>query len=270
MGFGGLGSGMPAPPDIIALMAVLFVTYSLQFFDATARVSLWLQLTPFVFLRGWIWQLATYPFAGFGGVSLWFLVALLMIFWFGRDVFYLLGRRRFWRLLVVTALVSGVVAAVVQVLMLFAGVQPMLGLAFSIMQGQGFLLAFLIAIFANVMGEATILLFFVLPVKARWFIWLEILFAFMAFLGTKDLAGFLGICTTVGVVTMLLGAGGPRGTIRRLRLRLDQLLVKLRLARLRSQRRFDVYDGDGGDRRGTGDGSGWGGSGGSDPSKWVH
>lgn len=279
-GLGGRGSGAPAPRDIIVLMVVLFVTYSMQFFKTTAVVPWLLQLTPNVFLRGWIWQLATYPFTGFGGASVWFLLTLLMIFWFGRDAFYFLGRRRFWRLLVVTALVSGVVAAVVQLLMLLGGTPPVMGLSFSIMQGQGFLLAFLIAVFANVMGEATILLFFVLPLKARWFIWIEILFAFITFLSTRDLAGFLGICTTVGVVTALLGAGGPRGVLKRLKLRLDRLWVQIRLARLRSRRRFDVIDGDdlvdvnngkGGNRGGNrGGSSGWRDKGGSDPGRWVH
>ena len=38
-----------------------------------------------------------------------------------------------------------------------------------------------------------------LPIEARWFLGLEILFAFIGFLQTRDLPGFLGLCTAVGV-----------------------------------------------------------------------
>ena len=59
------------------------------------------------------------------------------------------------------------------------------------------LLAIFIAAFATLNRNATILLFFVLPIQARWFLWLEVLFAFIAFLGSHDLPGFLGITTAV-------------------------------------------------------------------------
>lgn len=248
---GGLGSGAPVPTDVVVLLVVLFVTYALQFFRATAVIPALLRLGPSV-LGGAVWKLATYPFAGFGGPSVWFLLELLMIFWFGRDVFLFLGRRRFWRLLAWATLGAGVVASLTQLMLMLLGLATSPELMFHIMQGQYFVLAFLIAAFANVNGDATILLFFVLPVKARWFLWIEALIAFVVFLGSKDFAGFVGICTALAIVTALLGAGGPRGALRRLRLRWDRLLVQLRLARLRSRRRFDVYEG------------------GSDRDRWVH
>ena len=46
------------------------------------------------------------------------------------------------------------------------------------------------------------LLFFVLPIEARWFLGLEVLFAFLGFLNSKDLAGFIGVVS--GVAMMIL------------------------------------------------------------------
>jgi membrane associated rhomboid family serine protease len=52
----------------------------------------------------------TYPFAGYGGASLWILLELLILYWFARDVFYRLGRRRFWRTLLTVTVLAGVAA----------------------------------------------------------------------------------------------------------------------------------------------------------------
>ena len=94
--FGGFaGSGLPVPKDLVGILVALFVTFSLQFFEATAAIPAILRLTPAVF-RGFVWQIFTYPAVGFGRSGLWFLVSLLILFWFGRDVFLRLVRQRFW------------------------------------------------------------------------------------------------------------------------------------------------------------------------------
>jgi hypothetical protein len=245
-------SSSPVPRDLVAILVVLFVTYALQFFASTAAVPELLRLGPAVY-AGFLWQLVTYPFVGFGGGGLWFLLELLVLFWFGRDVFWRLGRRRFWTLLVAVALLVGVVAVGLQLLVALAGLEGVTSAPlFVLMQGQRTLMAILIAAFATLWGEATVLLFFVLPLKARWFLWLEILFAFMGFLTVKDLAGLVGIAVAVGVTWLWLTPGGARGAGRRLRLRLDRWRLAARLARLRRGRRFDVIEGR------------------KDPDRWVH
>ena len=226
---------------MLLLLAVVFVTFSMQFFDATAAVPALLRLTPAV-LGGAIWQLVTYPFVGAGGASIWFLLELLVLFWFGRDVFWRLGRRRFWRLLLVTAAVAAAVAVATHALMLLAGggsTAP-----FLTMQGHRMLITVLVAAFATLYGEATILLFFVLPVKARWFLWLEILAAFVfGLLPYKDLAGFLGVCAAVLVTFASLQPRGPGRTLHEWRKRLERWILERRLARLRRRRPFEVVDG---------------------------
>jgi hypothetical protein len=246
-GFGGggfgLGSGKPVPRDLIAILVALFATFSLQFFDATAIIPAALRLSTAVF-SGFVWQILTYPFIGWGGSGLWFLLELLILFWFGRDVFWRLGRRRFWLLLARAAVGAAVVALVVQLLMSLSGNAAAGYGAFQLMQGQRILLAVAIAAFATLWGEATILLFFVLPLKARWFLWLEILFAFIGFLESKDLAGFAGICAAVFLTYSGLQRGGAGNLFHNWRKRAEAFILRQRLERLKRKRRFDVIDGD--------------------------
>jgi len=225
----------------VLLLAAVFVTFSMQFFESTALVPALLRLTPAV-LSGFVWQLVAYPFVGAGGASIWFLLELLVLFWFGRDVFWRLGRRRFWRLILVTAVVAATVALLAHVLMGLAGGESTA--PFITMQGHRMLITILIAAFATLYGEATILLFFVLPLKARWFLWLEILAAFVfGLLPYKDLAGFLGVSAAVFVVWSSLRSGGLKMTLHDWRKRLERWILERRLARLRGRRRFDVVDG---------------------------
>ncbi len=243
MAFGGFGgSGLPAPKDLIGILVALFLTFSLQFFEATAAIPAILRLTPAVF-RGFVWQIFTYPAVGFGSSGLWFLVSLLILFWFGRDVFWRLGRQRFWLILVRAAVGAAIVAVAVQLFQNLAGVGAAGFGAFQLMQGQRILLAIVIAAFATLWGEATILLFFVLPLKARWFLWLEILFAFIGFLESKDFAGFCGISMAVFLTYSGLKIGGAGGVYHDWRKRAERFILERRLDNLKRKRRFDVIDG---------------------------
>lgn len=243
--FGG-GSSGPPPRDLLVLLGVLFGTFSLQFFQGTAWLPALLRLGHAAWANLFVWQVVTYPLVGFGTPSIWFLLELLILFWFGRDVYRYLGRKGFWQLLAWACVSAGVAAVVVDAL---AGGMPG---AFQLMQGQRMLLAVAIAAFATIYGHATIYLFFVLPIQAKWFIGLELLFAFMGFLGSKDLPGFLGIVVAVAVTYSLLTQGGLRKALRtawlRARLRIDQA----RLRRARKQRGMRVVDPR--DRRGGGSG----------------
>jgi membrane associated rhomboid family serine protease len=198
----------------------------------------------------WLWQLLTYPAVGFGPPSLWFLLELLMVFWFGRDVYYQLGRRRFWRLLAGGALAAGAAAVVVDLARAF-----LTGLdgtyLFSLMQGQRLVLAVLVAAFATLNRDATIYLFFVLPVVARWFLWLELLIAFIGFLQMppagmpRDLPGLAGIFVAVGVTYLALTRRGRRrGGLREGRLQLQRWWLERRLDRHRRKSRLRVVRGE--------------------------
>ena len=57
------------------------------------------QLTTGVWTHGSSWQLGTYPFIGYRVPGLGFLIELLILYMFGKDVFFGLYRRHFWRLI---------------------------------------------------------------------------------------------------------------------------------------------------------------------------
>lgn len=239
----------PAPPprDFLVLLGVLFVTYSLGFFASTRIVPELLLLSPGIWQQGTIWQLVTYPFVASPSDAFWFLISMVILFMFGRDVRSTLGRRDFWRLIVWSSLLASLAAVAVQLLMSLFGASGRF--AFAVMQGDRMLLTIFIAVFATVHPGAVIRLFFILPVRARSFLWLEILIAFLAFLPTGDFAGFIGICTAVGVTYASL-TGGVKKTLREWRLRLEKLFIETRLRILRRRRKIRLVKPDeGGDAR---------------------
>lgn len=241
-GFGGLVDGPPPPRDLLLLIGVLFATFSLQFFDGARGLVEIFSLNMGVF-RGFLWQLVTYPFIATPTSGFWFLLELLILFWFGKTVFFGLGQRRFWRILIVAAVGASVTAVVVEWATL--AISPSLShLPFIAMLGQRMVMTILIAAFATLHGEATILLFFVLPIKARWFLWIEILFTFVFyFLPFKDLAGFAGVCVAVFLTYSSLTPGGPRRVVRTWLKRIEERILHARVDRMRRKRRFDVIDG---------------------------
>ena len=242
-GFGGIGgSGAPVSKDLIGILVALFVTFSLQFFQGTAVIPDFLRLTTDVF-RGFVWQPFTYAFVGWGASGIWFLLSLLILFWFGRDVFWRVGRQAFWLMLARGTIGAAIIAVIVQLVMTVSDIGAAGPGAFQLMQGQRILLAIVIAAFATLWGEATILLFFVLPVKAKWFLWLEVLFAFIGFHESKDFAGFCGICTAVFLTYSGFQRGGARNLLRNWRKRVEAFILQKRLDRLKRKRKFDIIDG---------------------------
>lgn len=258
--FGGLSG--PIPVDVIVLLVTVFATLSI---DVLSRGGLAiLRLGPAAAASGFLWQLVTYPFVGAGGPSLWFLLELFILFWFAKDVFWRLGRRRFWTTIGWAAGLGALVALATYFAGLALASVPLS--AFALMQGQRTLLAVVIAAFATLYADRTILLFFVLPLRAGWFVWIEILFAFIGFLQSRDLPGFLGLCAAVWITVAVLRWGGPGRALRRGWLQLRRRWLELRLARQREKRGFRVVDGG----RGRGGGSDGEGSDGGRSEPWIH
>ena len=227
------GLSGPIPRDVGWLLGVLFATFSLQYFDFGRPLVALLRLTTQAWQSGQIWRLLTYPFAGVGYAGFWILVELLVLFLFARTIFYQLGRKRFWELLLLVAAVAAILALAID------AIPGVTGQAFVLMQGQRIVLAILIAAFATLNRDATVMLFFVLPVKASWFLGLELLFAFMGYLSTKDLPGFLGIAAAVGLTFWLLSRGW---TLRRMWLKGQEMWIRGKMERRKA--RFKVVSKD--------------------------
>lgn len=233
-GFGGLSG--PVPRDLVVLLAVVLGTFSLQFFSATRPLHTLLTLSSEVWRHGFLWQVGTFLFTGVGQPGIWFVLELLILFLFGRTVYYQLGRRGFWRFLLAIGVASALIAVLVDLAGWAVGVPA--AQAFVLLQGQHVLLTLTIAAFATMNREATILLLFVLPVQAKWFLLLELLFAFMGFLSTHDLPGFVGLVAAVGLSFVYLSGDIGAAGGRRLWLRLQEWWIRLRLRDLRRRRKI--------------------------------
>ena len=242
-----LGGLYRMPQDIIALLILLFVTYTMTFLPPFQGLMQALVLSPAAWQGPYLWQLLTYAFVPVTS-PLWFLVTLLILGMFGRDVVRVLGRQGFWRMLLGAVLAASLVAVGSHVVLFLLGADGAAPLV--LMRGDKILLSILIAAFATLFPNAVIRLFFVLPIKASSFLWLEILFAFvLGYLPTLDFAGFLGICTSVGVTFASL-SGGLRRTGRELWLRVQRKYFEQRLRHLRRKRGIrGVKPDEGGDLR---------------------
>jgi membrane associated rhomboid family serine protease len=243
-GFSGLTG--PIPRDLLVLFGVLFATFSLYHLGAQFFIETYLLLTPAVW-QGYVWQMVTYPFMGIGGFF--FLIGLIFLYMFARDVFYGLGRRHFWRLIFLAAVGAALVALLVDRLMFLANWRP--ADPFTLMQGQSLLWALIVAAYATANWRGTIYLIF-LPIEGRWFLALTILFAFVGFVFTKDFAGFVGICTAVAIGYWYIRSSGKVISLRELRLRLERRWIQWKLDRNKRKRGFRVISGEG--KRGGGDG----------------
>lgn len=236
----------PVPKDLWVLLGVIFATYSLLALGV--QELLYLALGPGLY-RGFLWQLVTYPFLGFsgvGGASLWILLELFILYTFGRNVFLKLGRKNFWKLLVYAAVGAAIAAALVEWISAWvtgtaAGVYP----SFSLMQGSRMLMVLLIAAFALLNRNATILFMFVLPIPAKVFIYLEIAIAFIFFLGSRDLAGFVGVCAGIGMVWLLLDPRSVGSILKGWRLRAQAKRYQWELDRMKKKRNLRVVRGEG-------------------------
>lgn len=244
--FGGLDR--PPPRDLVVLLAILFVTYSAQFFVSGLGL---LRLSESVWQRGFLWQPLTYPWIGLADgaligmprPSVFILLELFILYLFAQDVFSLLGRKRFWRLLVLAPLVAAVVALLIDGLALaFAGAAS--PTAFALMQGQRMIILVVIAAFATLRRDATIMLFFVLPIKARWFLWLEVAIAFIGFLGNKDVAGFIGVCVAIAATVWLVRFPSVGRGLRELRLRTERRILERRLRSTRRKSKLRIVQDD--------------------------
>lgn len=229
----GFGGGGTPPPDVLILLGVLFVTYAMvrMGFDALA----YLYLSPAVFGAGFLWQLLTYAFVGVPTGGLWFLISLLILFWFSRDVFRVLGRRSFWRLVLFGVAATSITTTLVHLVLTLGG-WALPFPYYPLVQGQYILLTIMIAAFAVLYGNATIYFMFVLPIRARWFLWIEILLGFMGYLDTRDFAGFMGICAAVGMTYSMLTTGSLQRSLKEIKLRIERRYLELKMKRMRSRR----------------------------------
>jgi membrane associated rhomboid family serine protease len=125
------------------------------------------------------WQLITHPLIHSPGAPIFFLIDCLMFYFFSGSIEAALGTRGFLRLYIIAAL-GGAVASLIFGSVASFGV-PCAGMMPSLLA--------LIVVFGLLQPEATILLMFVLPVKAKYISYGTVIVTALTFLAQTNLHG---------------------------------------------------------------------------------
>jgi len=208
---------------MIGLLAIwLSFSFLVNFAEQAWAADLFraLSLTPSEALfEGHVWQVITYSVLHDITGPSHVLFNVLGLFFLGPALERRWGPRGFLQFVVFSALIAGVFSLAVGLLWpdLFGG---------SVVGVSGAVMAILAA-FSFVMPETTILLFFVVPVQARWIVWIAVGIDAMVFLSSPR-GGDLAVHTHLGGVlaAWLLITGNWRPSI--LKDRLELLALKSR------------------------------------------
>jgi|GEM_PF-1902694 len=193
------GLGKP-PPFFAALLITLGLGCLADVVEPLRMLVAALRLTPAVWEQGQMWRVVTYGFVGHGGISMWVVVQLVLVYWLGQQMLVWLGRERARVVLLGGIAVAGVVAVMVQAAAEALGGPSCDGSPFWLMQGQSVVIGVGLGVFASNNRHSTLSfrgLFFGLPIPVKWVPWLHLLLAFGGALGTGDLAGFVGLVTAM-------------------------------------------------------------------------
>jgi len=173
-------------PAVGILMAITIAVFLVQIvLDAFTRSELvafedWLALTPAqAIARGRIWQFASYVFLHSARTPFHIFFNMLILFFMGPHVESVTGARRF----VALYLTSGVGAGIAHSALAYS--HPVLGASGAVLG--------ITAAFAFFFPDARMLLFFIVPIKARHLVWVIAgidLFVALGGGGPSDVAAF--------------------------------------------------------------------------------
>ena len=219
----GPGPITPAVKWLIIANVVMFLATL-----AYGRIVAYLGLSPEIIVeRFWVWQLATYLFLHGGFTHI--LFNMLGIWMFGVELERLWGTRQFLKYYAMTGIGAGLTVLAVGILL---GSDSVTYRAITI-GASGALYGLLVA-FAFYYPDRPLLMFFLFPIPAKYFV---MIVGAMAFLstpnqGVSETAHLGGL--VIGYLYLRAGRGG-------LSAELKYRYLKWRMNRLR--RKFDVYSG---------------------------
>ena len=224
----GFGSTLtPLGKKLLLLYGTLYILELLWVHWLKVPITLMLALHPYAAESFHIWQLITHPFIHNPQAPIGFLINCLIFYFFAGSVEQALGTRRFLILFYAAALGAA-----------------LCGLAFSSMSGfsapfMGMLpsLLALIVVFGLLNPEATILLMFILPVKAKFISYATILITLLTFLAMANPHGAYHLG---GILVGFIYIKGPRNLLDPSAIHLKYLEWRLK----QKKARFKVIDGD--------------------------
>ncbi len=216
-----LSFGGRVPSAVGGLIVALVV---LSLLGRVAQLDEWGCLVPAAVLRGQLWRLVTWPFFERDPFSL--LFGGLTLYWFGRDLCWAWGPRRF----VATFFAITAVAAAATTLLALA--LPQLQLAHRPYLGAWATLSALIVAWASLFPERQILLMFALPISGRALLWITVggTLLYAVFYG---IAGFVPHLLAQGAMALYLRGVSARGLFQSLKIRSLERRARRRASHLK-------------------------------------
>ncbi|MBN2507955.1 MAG: rhomboid family intramembrane serine protease [Verrucomicrobia bacterium] len=156
------------PATVVLLAANVAVFVLVEIYGAYQRghgnwaVSQYFALSTSGMGRGWIWQLLTFQFLHVSGWHL--IMNLFGLYLFGRAIEEVIGKSHFYRLYLGSGIVGGLLQWALGVLLPARFDVPVLGASAGVFG--------LVAAFSVLNPDRQILLFFLLPLRARHFLWI--------------------------------------------------------------------------------------------------
>ena len=139
----------------------------------------WLALWPIGSGHFHFWQLITHPLIHDPGAPIGFLINCLVLYFFAGTIEYALGTRRFITLYAMAAYGGALIGFLFTLLAAFGA--PFAGMMPSLLA--------LIVIFGLLQPDATVLLMFVLPIKAKYISYGTVIVTFLTFLAKANVHG---------------------------------------------------------------------------------
>lgn len=159
----------PAPAiqwsPTIALLVLNLAVYLIQISSSQFPINEYFALSKDGLLHGYVWQLLTFQFLHGGHFHLIF--NLLALYMFGRPVEERLGKAAFLKLYLISGMIGGLFQAGLGFILPMQFGLPVLGASAG--------LCGLVAAFALLEPEATILLFFIIPMRAKYVLGLAVI-----------------------------------------------------------------------------------------------
>jgi membrane associated rhomboid family serine protease len=188
-------AGRPVTVTLLITIAVAFALQQVNYVYLHFPAAEYLELSTDGLKHGFVWQLLSFQFLHAGFSHLFF--NLMGLWFFGRVVEASLGRRHFLQLYFLCGVAGGILQAGLGLLFPMPFSIPVVGASAGVLG--------LIAAFALLEPEGEILLFFVLPIKAKFLLYFELAVALFftvvpAEVGVAHAAHLGGILFAVGYI----------------------------------------------------------------------
>lgn len=215
----GFGSSLtPLGKQILIIYGVIYVIQLLLEHWFKIPLTAYLQLYPFNSPNFRVWQVVTHPFVHDPYSPLGFLINALMLYFFAAPIENIFGTKGFLKLFYVAAIGSLVCGLTLSIVPGFNA--PFMGMLPSLLA--------LFVVFGLLNPDATILLMFILPVKAKYLSYGTILITLLTFLAKANPSGAYHLG---GIFAGYLYFRGPRQVFNPNRLYLQYLQWQLKRKR---------------------------------------